>query len=380
MKKKHKSPLHNTHIDSLTPYTLASHKVWSYKDKEKVLKLDWNESTIAPPPNVIQTLLTALTSEKLNWYPNTNNTELIKKISNYAKIPEKHIQYFAGSDAIHEYIIRIFSKHNDTALLISPTYDNFRFTCESFGLKVRYFELNHHFQFEVNKFIQQVSNTNPKVIYICNPNNPTGTTYPNTLIEKLLALHPQILFIIDEAYYEFANHTSKDLTKKFKNIIICRTFSKAFGLASFRIGYIVAHPNIINIVSKVRNPKNISTLAQIAASTALSNVEYVSNFVKENNIAKKEFEIFLEKNLPDKIHFLKGSGNFILLKTDQQKELISFLENNHVYTRVFNNATSLKNNIRITIGTKEQMQKNTKITTRFFFNRKKIAIPYLKLK
>lgn len=346
----------NNHITKLKPYKLASHKVWELMNDD-VLKLDWNEATIQPSPKVKNALINFIEDGHINWYPDTNNVILIKELSSYCDIPYENIQYFGSSDYLHEYIARTFIQDDDKVLIVAPTYDNFRSTMESCGAMVDFFYLDKDFAFNANLFINKLNEFKPKIVYICNPNNPTGTIYDNKFIEELISKFQNTLFIIDEAYWEFTGITCKDLVKKYNNILICRTFSKAFALAGFRIGYVISSIEIISLLSKIRNPKNITALSQIAAIAALQDSEYMKEYVKEVNIAKFSFD----KELREIGYEVFGiGGNFSLIKfrdNSLKNEFINFLEMNKIFIRDYGHVSSMESCARITIGTTKQMRK-----------------------
>ncbi len=346
----------NEYIKHIKPYSLVSHKAWEIEDKSKVLKLDWNEATIPPSPKVFEYITNFLKKGFLNWYPDTNNRRLLRLLSKYTQLPIENLQYFAGSDSLHEYIATAFLSPGDTVVIVSPTYDNFRLTVELRGGNVKFYYLDSKLRFNLEDFKRFLEKITPKMVYICNPNNPTGTIYEVSIIEDLLKNFPNILFLIDEAYYEFGGVSCKDLVIKFNNLIISRTFSKAFALAGFRIAYAISSSYNINILNKVRNPKSISTLSQIAAVAALEDIEYMKNYVKEVLIAKEWFRKAL-KNLG--IEAIGDGGNFLLLKIGKEKKepLIKFLEKHLIFIRDYSHVKGMGDFVRITIGTKKQMEK-----------------------
>jgi histidinol-phosphate aminotransferase len=205
-------------------------------------------------------------------------------------------------------------------------------------------------------------------VYICNPNNPTGNLVSLEYIEKLLANHPETLFLIDEAYFEFTGVTAKDLIFKYENLLISRTMSKAFALASFRIGYLLSYSENILTISKVRNPKNFTTFAQVAAIAALSDIQYMKNYVKEVHLAKMQFVNFI-KSMDPFLQFFNTNGNFLLIRVSEQKDkkgLITELEKNNVFVRDFTHSRYLLDCFRITIGTREQMKFVENVIRRYF--------------
>lgn len=346
----------NKYIEELKPYPLVTHKVWELNEKQEVLKLDWNESTIPPSPKVKENILKFLDDGKLHWYPDVDNSLLMEELLKYNKIPSGYLQYFASSDSLHEYIIRAFAFPGDKISIIAPTYDNFRAVVESAGGIVNFYYSDKNFHLDVEHFKSYLELQSPKIVYICNPNNPTGSIYNKEVLEQIISEFQHILFIIDEAYYEFTNISCKDLVIKFENIIITRTFSKAFALASFRIGYAISSRSNIALLSKIRNPKNISSLSQIAAISVLKDIEYMQNYVQQVKMAKTFFDSELKK-----LGFVTigEGGNFSLIKINLsiKKEFISSLELDNIYVRDYGHVKGLENFLRITIGTKDQMKK-----------------------
>jgi histidinol-phosphate aminotransferase len=363
----------NSYIEKIKPYKTASHKIWDVNASERndILKLDWNEATI-PPSNKVRNRIKKLTEENnfYNLYPSTDNRELITLISKFLQIPEKNVQYFAGSDAIHEYLAKIYIKENDKVLIQSPSYDNFRLTIEACGGKIFYSEINENFTFNKEKFEKDLEDIKPNFVYICNPNNPIGYTHSINYIEKLLINYPSIMFLIDEAYVEFSKNSTKDLVLKYENILITRTLSKAFALANFRFGYLISSKKNIKIVSSIRNPKNISTFAQEAAIGTFLDIQYMEKYVEEVTRAREYFVNKLKKYERFLIPH-DSKANFIIIKFKENKiksEFIKFLSKNNIYIRELKQSSLLYDCIRITIGTSEQMERVLKTIDNFFKN------------
>ena len=347
----------NKKIRNISPYTLSTPEAWNFNQDDDVLKLDWNEATIKPSPKVLTKITKILNNGKLNWYPNINNTELINKLSKYNSVKNNQVQYFASSDCLHEYIVRAFIDDSDRVLSISPTYDNFRAVAESNGAHVQFYDLDSNFDLDFDKFHKDLQMIKPKVVYIVNPNNPTGSIFSSNDLYDLIKKNKNILFIIDEAYFEFSNVTLSSFVSELNNLLISRTFSKAFALASFRIGYLISCSNNIEIINKIRNPKNISLFAQEAAIAALDDISYTKNYVKSVGIAKTNFIKFL-KTL-DWMNPIEGAGNFIFIELENAKikiDLINYLKTNKIFIRDYGHIEKTKNYVRITIGNSEQME------------------------
>lgn len=346
--------LANKNIQELKPYVSIPHKIWELPYTSNILKLDWNEATIKPSEKVSQNIIEYMTSGFLNWYPNTKNTVLLQKIALYANQPDSsYIEIFGSSDVAHEIIIDVFvDKEKDSIGIVSPTYDNFRARANGVGCKTVMFPLDENFELDFKK-LEIFLNTNTiKMLYLCYPNNPTGILYNKKEIEKLIAMFPDIMFLIDEAYYEFSKQSFMDLTQKYDNFIITRTFSKAFALASFRIGYVVSHYKNIEAINQLRNSKNVSMLSQIAAISALDDSEYMEKYVDEVGKAR-EFTVLSLKELGLYV-YEKSTANFVLIKTNDVSELLKFLETKNIFIRNYSHI--IPGHCRVSIGLLEQMR------------------------
>lgn len=351
----------NKYLRNFKPYSVASHKVWQVcpDDRKKILKLDWNEATIQPSPKVYGRLKLLMETSFLNLYPATYNAELHQLLANYVGLSKEYIQYFASSDSLHEYISKMYITVGDPALILWPSYDNFRLTAQVAGAHVMFFELNDDFSFDSEAFEAKIDRKDPSLVYICNPNNPTGLLLKKGYIRHLLNKFPDTMFLIDEAYIEFAyDYTCQDLVLEYDNILISRTMSKAFGLANVRFGYLLASAENIQYISSIRNPKNITTFAQEAVIGALSDVEYMKAYVQMVNIAKEKFTNEINNKCGKKFHAYESNANFVLIKCCDQltkKEILNYLERNSVFVRDVSQSDRVQDCIRVTVGTDKQM-------------------------
>ena len=360
----------NKYLRNIKPYKLASHKIWSVQpdEREGILKLDWNESTLPPSPKVSEAILELLQQPTFfHLYPTTNNEELLEALSQYLNLPKENIQYFASSDALHEYICKVYIAVGDPVMIVGPSYDNFRLTCQANGAEVIFFNYSEDFSFDNVAFEDYIREKEPAVVYICNPNNPTGNLHSREYVEHLLDEFPDTLFLIDEAYSEFAGTSVKDLVLRYNNILISRTMSKAFALANFRVGYLIASKDNIQVVNKIRNPKNVSTIAQTAAIAALHDLDYMYDYVSQVQLGKNFF-IEAVKHFPQ-IQIIPGFGNFLLCKFTSYEDklgLLEYLAAHNVFVRDTMQSPLVRNCFRITIGTEEQMQRVVKTIEEYY--------------
>lgn len=365
----------NKYLRNLKPYKLASHKIWTVpsSEREKILKLDWNESTIPPSPHVRERLMSLMDEPCFfNLYPATVNSDLLDALSLYAELPVENIQYFSSSDALHEYICKVFVSVGDPVLILGPSYDNFRLTCQANGADVYFSNYNDNFEFNQEKFENDILSIEPAMVYICNPNNPTGNLHSKDYIERLLNNFPDTLFLIDEAYYEFVGKTVKDLVLSYDNVLVSRTMSKAFGLANFRVGYLLASKDNVQFINKIRNPKSLSTFAQQATLAALEDADYMWNYVRQVRESKTWFLAELKKVCPS-IETYAGYGNFSMLRfpsVEEKNSMVEWLSENNIFVRVLSQDASVECCLRITIGTKPQMEQVLAVMKDYYAGRK----------
>lgn len=348
----------NKYVEGIAPYKLASQEVWAIAERKDVLKLDWNEATISPSPKVKISLQQHIETLPYNYYPNVRNVEFLTLLSDYTGLEREYLEYFSSSDGAHEYIARASLTEGDNVVILGPTYDHFRLTCQSMGANIHFHHLNDLRYFDESSFVSVVDQLKPKLVYICNPNNPTGTLIEPEVIGQLCKRFDEVLFVIDEAYYEFSERTCSKYIKLCQNLIITRTFSKAFMLANFRVGYVLASKALIETLNKIRNPKSVSSFAQAAAIAALSDLPYMRAYVSEVNDVKLRFLSALVSMSVNWFEVLSGEGNFVLLSffcTKSKEEFIDWLKSDHIYVRDLSHVGGMENSIRITVGMGPQM-------------------------
>lgn len=361
----------NKYLRNLKPYKLASHKIWAVNPQKRsgILKLDWNEATVPPSPKVEARLRELLDGPGFfNLYPTTRNDRLLEAISGFTGLPAENIQYFGSSDVLHEYICRSFLCPEDKVLILGPSYDNFRLTAQGGGAEVSFFNYSEDFTFDAAGFEAAIKDLAPALVYICNPNNPTGNFHTPDYIKHLLEAFPKVLFLIDEAYGEFAGASAKELVLSHENILVTRTLSKAFAMANFRFGYLLSSAENIAAIGKIRNPKNISTLTQEAAIAALEDYPYMLSYVDK---VHKGQEYFISEcaRFADHFKVFPSRGNFNLLKFNSREgklALLAYLADHDIFVRDTTQAPSVETCFRVTIGTKEQMERVVKEIESFY--------------
>ena len=306
---------------------------------------DWNESEFPPTNKVFEVMKSFYRYER---YPDITAKLLKNKLSDYVSLPVDFIEVYNGSDDALKDIITVFVDRETHVLSYQPSYtqvNTFITTNTENYMKVNIKNPlgEHEYDFDYCK----VAN----VVYLVNPNNPTGKLLAVDEIEKLLKTYPDTLFIVDEAYYEFAKQSCSHLVVSHKNLIVTRTFSKAFGLASVRLGYCMGHPDTLSHLRKIRNGKAVNSLAQLCGIAALDDLDYLDSRIDEMNDAKK----FFVDNLPHEYYAVDSQTNFVLLKTPDSKKLLNKMKDNKILIRDRSSFDNLENCVRITIGSKKQI-------------------------
>jgi len=274
------------------------------------------------------------------------------KLSSYKNIPTKNIFIGNGSDEIIDLIYRIFCIPGiDKALTFTPTFGMYQVAADINNIELIKLPLNDDFQVDTEKLKPYFIDENLKLIFICSPNNPTGNCFNANDVENILNDFKGLV-VIDEAYIDFSNKKSWIKTLETNpNLIVTQTFSKAWALASARIGIAYTSGEIVELLNKVKMPYSISKLNQQAAIDALDNQ---SDFKKNIEIILKEKELLKQKlNLLDIVKKIYPSdANFLLVEFDDANKTYEDLVSQKIITR--NRHKLVNNAIRITVGTPQE--------------------------
>lgn len=329
-------------ILNLQPYTSAR-DIFD-KDDRKIF-LDANENSFGSTFSGINGL-------KLNRYPDPHQKELKKIVGKYYSIPEENLFFGVGSDEIIDLIIRIFCNANDFVLIPEPTYGMFKVACSINNIETKSILLNDEFQIDLSEAKQY----QPKIIFLCSPNNPVGNLLNKNDVLDLCKSSGAVI-VVDEAYIDFCiDKTFAGEIKNYPNLIILRTFSKAWGLAGIRLGYCIANEEIIKLLFKIKAPYNINSLTRYAVKCALENShlkdKYVKSILKERERLKNQLE-----SLKGIIKVYDSFANFLLFKCENAKDVQKKLADFGIIIRDRSSQPKLENCLRVTIGSEEENDK-----------------------
>ena len=333
---------------------------------KKIIKLSANESALGMSPKIKKTII-----KKFNFsrYPDSNSSQLRIEIAKKFKCDPKKIICGSGSDEIIQIICQLFLKSKEEVIVPRYSFLMYRIYSKIVGAKIKYAK-EKNYKISIQEILKNVSNKT-KIVFLANPNNPTGTYLKKEEILKLRKrLRSNILLVIDDAYDEYVrkkNYKSGlNIFKKSTNVIVLRTFSKIYGLAGLRIGWGYGPKKIIEAMNTIKPPFNVSTVAQTAAILSLKDKYFIKKSVKHNlfwanKIKKKLNECNISTN--------DITANFFLLNFDQCKYSADYikkkLENNGIIVRSMK-AYKIKNALRLTVGNSNDNNKLIKVINKIF--------------
>lgn len=303
-----------------------------------------------------------LDSRKLNRYPEFQPPELIKAYADYASVKSSQVLTTRGADESIEILIRTFCEPgSDSILICPPTYGMYAISAETCGVAINEVPLASNFDVDYLAIEQAVTHIDSsiKIVFLCAPNNPTGNMLDNhKLISLLQATQGKALIVADEAYIEFCPAlTQIDLIAQHENLVITRTLSKAFALASIRCGFTLAQSSVIEMLSKVIAPYPIpEPVAQIAIQALSKNgLAVMYERVKTLNNNRQLLKDELQK-LECVTEVFQTTGNFVLVRFKDSAKVFAAFSDDGIIMRDFANKPRLENCIRITIGNEAEMQ------------------------
>ncbi|MCW9709901.1 histidinol-phosphate transaminase [Avibacterium sp. 21-586] len=334
--------LSRKNIQALTPYQSARRlggkgDVW----------LNANEYPLSPDFALQQTIF--------NRYPEAQPEALIQAYASYAEVSVDNIIVTRGGDESIELIIRAFCENEDRVLYCPPTYGMYAVSAETCGITCKTVPLTADFQLNLSEIERQLDGV--KVVFVCSPNNPTGTLLKRSDLIKLLQITAgKAIVVVDEAYIEFCpESTMASELLNYPHLAIVRTLSKAFALAGLRCGFTLANAELISVLQKVIAPYPIPVPVSDIATQALS-AQGVSEM--QNNVvqvkARRQWLIEQLKGLPQVEDIFPSEANYILVKFKNGNEIFQALWQQGIILRNQNNALGLENCIRITVGTAEE--------------------------
>lgn len=318
-----------------------------------VVKLASNENPYGTSPAVRDAVMASFDESAI--YPDGYCTKLRTAVSRHYNIPEDQLIFGAGTDEVISMLGKIFIEPGDEAITAQVTFSQYAASVEAMAGIMVYTPMKNH-TFDLEAILSAIT-PKTKLIFIANPNNPTGTYYSKSVQDTFMAKVPQhIVVIFDEAYQEYVTADDYPDTwetlKNYPNAVLLKTFSKIYGLSSFRVGFGVCHPTVIEQMEKIRCPFNVSSQAQTAAIAALRDQDFVrESYIKNQTIMKKTVATLSDRGF----FVIPSQANFIMvdLKRDSRQVFEKLMAAGYIIRA--GAAFGMDSFIRITVGTEEEM-------------------------
>lgn len=325
---------------------------------DDVIKLASNENPLGPSPKAVEAAKRAV--ELVNYYPEDTNFELKRALAVHHDVPEDWIAIGRGSDEVLLLTVLAFLDEGDEVIYADTSFVMYEFLGKLAGATCKAVPLTSDLRHDLEAMAAQVTERT-KLVFIANPNNPTGTiVYQDEMEALMAALPPGVLVAFDEAYWHYVDHSLFPNVLQFLkmsssgNVLLLRTFSKSYGLAGLRIGYGIGAPEVIRLINSTREPFNVSNVAQAAAVAALGDKEFLERTVQENQCGREfltnELKLLGCEVIPSQANFV-----FVDVRRDGRLVFEELLKRGVIVRTgdVFGMPTYL----RITVGRREQNER-----------------------
>jgi len=324
---------------------------------KEVIKLASNENCMGPSPKAMAAIRGSLL--EINRYPDSSSFYLRKRMAKFLGVDERGLIFGNGSDEIIGMAVRTFVGDGDEVVIAKPTFLIYEIVSQLQNAKIKYIPLRKDLKHDL-KAIKEAVSDDTKMVFIANPDNPTGTYVSKKELDEFFkGLPEKAIVFLDEAYFEFADYTFKDYPNGIDyldrpGVIVARSFSKAYGLAGLRIGYGVSSPEIIGYMERTREPFNVNLLAQAAARAAIDDGAFLRKTLSH---VKREKERLYAAFRGMGLSYVESATNFVLVDVKKDcKELFNALLKKGVIVRDMK-SWGLDTYIRVTIGTKPENKK-----------------------
>ncbi|HZK40418.1 MAG TPA: histidinol-phosphate transaminase [Atribacterota bacterium] len=321
------------------------------------VKLNANENPYGLPEEIIEEILWKAKNLKYSRYPNANSVKLSEAVSAFWGLTRDNIVIGNGSDELIDYLIKAFSEKERKVITTAPSFAMYKIYSIVNGSNFVQIPLSQsNFSLNEDKILEEAKKENSSIVFLAYPNAPTGNYFAEDKIIKIIE-ESGCLVVVDEAYYEFGKKTFVPLISRYDNLVILRTFSKAYSLAGLRVGYLLSNPEIINEIRKVKSPFNVNTFSQLAAQVVFENKEILKDNIEKIIRERKRLIDRINEITPFKAH--PSQTNFVLVevgsKEDTDLVYNNLLEQGILVQTVSDPVfSSSRYFLRITVGNKKE--------------------------
>ena len=331
---------------------LADRPVYDVTERPWKIKVNANECNMNLPPLVEERVMARLSHVAFNRYPNEEYDDLCEQIARNFSLAKENVLLGSGSSEIIEKLFYCFGGTKKSRIVYpQPSFSMYAIYASAADAEGIPVELEEDYTLDAERFVRTVKESGANLAVVCNPNNPTGTGIPLRDVEYI-AEHIDCAFLVDEAYVEFYGQSAVGLLKKYPNLIIARTFSKAYGLASSRVGYMLAGADIVSMVNRAYMPYHMNVLSLVVADIVYQ--------MRHEFVPRIQMTIAERKRMAGELKKVEGftvypsETNFLLARYDRAQELNESLVRQGIGVRSFGNAPGLTNCLRISMGLREE--------------------------
>ena len=337
------------------------------------MKLNQNENPNDAPVAIKEETLRRLANRRWSRYPDFIPESLHEKLAAFSSWRADGVIAGNGSNELIQALLMVTVAEGKRVLISEPTFALYRQVTTILGGEIDSVPLTDRFQFDIQRLLDKISETRPDVIILCSPNNPTGCVLEDDHLRQILRLATGLV-VIDEAYHEFSEHSVVPLLSEFDNLVVLRTFSKAMGLAAFRVGYLLAAPTLVTDIRKAVLPYNLNAFSQTAAEVALELYESeLSPLVEE--IIKERRIIFEGLSSIEGFEPVESRANFMIVKSAMlPRRLFEEFLRRDILVRDVSGYPMLSEYVRVSVGTPKEnellLQALSEISTQLQSERK----------
>ena len=278
--------------------------------KDEIIKLGSNENPWGPSPKAMEAIKKEIPS--INRYPESQLKELVSEMARYSGVEDSQVIVGGdGADEIIDVLAKTFIDEGDEFIVPLPSYMYYEYLLQQYGARPVYakWDLDKN-ELDVDSIFEAIGERT-KMIFLCSPNNPTGTLIQKDVLADIASKNPDILVVVDEAYFEYSEVTNKDLINEFNNIFIIRTMSKVLGLAGMRIGYGLACSEIIEYMHRIKPVFSLTRLSFVAALNTFRDTEYIEESIRKG-IESRQY-LYDELSKIDSLNVFPSKSNFMLI-------------------------------------------------------------------
>ena len=332
-------------VEALTPYAAP------LEGRRPMLRLDFNESTVGPSPRVLEAIR-GLPPDAYGTYPEYAGLNGL-----YAEsigVPERHVEAFNGVDAAIRAIFDAYGEKGSTFLTTAPTFGYYEPCAQQQGMVIDEVPYLEELRFPLAALAGKLE-SRPRLLFVCNPNNPTGTVVEPSALAALARSAPHTLVVVDELYVAFTGRSIMPLALELPNVVALQSLSKAAGLAALRLGFAVGHPTIVERLRRVTGPYDINMFAVVAGKAAMADPDHIRRYVADV-LAAREWTIGELQRLG--IRWAGEGGNYLLVWPPGDCEAaVQALRDRGILVRSMARKPVIAGSFRLTVGTLADMRR-----------------------